>query len=306
MLMKQFVKKVLFFYGLVIVSTTLVIVLTIKMNRKMFSRVILDNNISTLIMGDSHTIFEINGSLFPNTQNISKTAEGYIFSYLKLRSILNNNSQIKNIILGVSYHNLSAYYDDYIYGNDSYYSISQFIALMELEEILYLLRLSPSSQNMKSILQNSLKNIYQYKRNQYPFISGTNISRAPQSIDNQIITNTINNQYYSKKQGEISEINVRFLKQIVDLCRAKNVQITFLNTPLYKDYLAKVPPEILMEYKTIVRDLDVAVIDLSTLNLSQDCFFPDGEHMSYKGALQMSEYLGKLVESSTEFHGHKD
>ena len=43
-----------------------------------------------LILGDSHTENAINDSIFSNSLNYSASADAYIFSYVKLKAILNS------------------------------------------------------------------------------------------------------------------------------------------------------------------------------------------------------------------------
>ena len=123
----------------------------------MYRNININNGINTLVIGDSHTELAINDSLLNNTLNISTPAEGYIFTYMKLRNILKNNSQIRNIMLGVSYHNFSSYYDKYIYEEEPYSLISQHISLMELKDLFIFLEKLPQFKTWLKYSETVLK-----------------------------------------------------------------------------------------------------------------------------------------------------
>jgi len=300
--MGKFLQKGLLFFAIVVICTTASVFSIIELNRIMFRRIIIEDNVHTLIMGDSHTIFGINDSLFRNTRNLSRTAEGYIFSYLKLKNILDSNPQINRIILGVSFHNFSSYYDEYIYGKDSYSSISKCIALIDYPDLIKLLKMEMSMSNIRSTLQYSFKNILNYKKGEYPFIGNTNISKTSVRTSHNTIMKTINDQYYSSgKPDTISAINVFYLNKIVDLCRTKNIEIIFLNMPLYAEYFNKIPLNIINHYNASIEKFDVVAINLNNLKFPEDYFFPDGEHLSYKGAVIASEFLAKSLNDKVFF-----
>jgi hypothetical protein len=59
-----------------------------------------DKNI--LIVGDSHTECAIDDSIFTRSFNISQSGTAYLYSYIKLRKILVENSHIDTVL--VSFH----------------------------------------------------------------------------------------------------------------------------------------------------------------------------------------------------------
>jgi hypothetical protein len=300
--MERFLKSTFTFCAILIFCTLVFFFLTIEINRKMYSNAIITNNrITTLIIGDSHTELGINDSLLTNTLNISTPAEGYIFSYLKLKSILSNNNQIKNIMLGVSFHNFSSYYDKYIFGEKPYNLISQHIALLENKDLLYLFSKNSSIGNLILILKNSFKNIIKFRKNGYPFIGGYHIIKTPIILSSQRIKNRINSQYYSgNKPLDFSTFNISYLEKIVNLCREKNIGICFINTPLYAEYYSEIPSRMITEYNTVVKNLGVYELNLNDLKLPVDCFLPDGDHLNYKGAILTTKYLIEALNKQNE------
>ncbi len=290
--MKRFLVKSISFSGALLLFLVILFWISVELNRKLYRDVSIDPGTTTLVIGDSHTELAVNDSLLPNTLNISTPAEGYIFTYLKLKQIIQNNSNVRSIMLGVSYHNFSSFYDKYIFEEEPYALISQYISLMGYRDLLMFFRKSPSIANISAIFRNSIENLTAYEKNKFPYIGGFHIIENDDDLTEDRIIKRIKSQYYLNDQPlPISEINTLYLKKIVEFCRGKNINLTFLNTPLFADYYAKVPDNMINEYKRVVKDLGVAEISFEGLDLPADCFLPDGDHLNYRGAMLATRYL---------------
>jgi hypothetical protein len=297
--MRRFLIKSISFSGALLLLLIILFWLSMELNRRLYRNVTIDPKISTLVIGDSHTELAINDSLLPNTLNISTPAEGYVFTYFKIRQIIEHNSNVKNIMLGVSYHNFSSFYDKYIFEEEPYSLISQYLSLMDYRYLFMFLKKSASIANISAIFRNSIGNLTGYEKNKYPYIGGFHIIENDDDLTVERITKRINSQYYLNDQPlPGSEINGLYLKKIVELCRGKNVNLIFLNTPLFSEYYAKVPDNMINEYKQAVKYLGVAEISFDGLDLPADCFLPDGDHLNYKGAMLTTRYLASKLAKS--------
>ena len=78
------------------------------------------NNISFVFTGDSNVECAINDKLISNSINIAQSGEAYLFTFTKLRSLLEYNPQIKTIFLGFSYNNLLKTTEDLWLFEDSF------------------------------------------------------------------------------------------------------------------------------------------------------------------------------------------
>lgn len=290
--MRRFLKNTLLFSGILFFFLLIIFILSIEINQKLFRNIKIDKNINTLIIGDSHTELAINDSLLLKTLNISTPAEGYIFTYMKLKNIIENNDHIHNIMLGVSYHNFSSFYDKYILEEEPYSLISQYISLMEYRDLIFFLLRTTSVTNLAAIFRNSLENLTSYEKGIYPYIGGFHIIDNDDELTDKRISNRINSQYFLNDMPlPTSEINILYLDKIVELCRGNDIDLIFLNTPLYADYYSKVPQNMIDEYKQAVKNFGVTEISFNDLHLSSDCFLPDGDHLNYKGAMLTTKYL---------------
>jgi hypothetical protein len=302
--MRRFLKNTLLFSLILIFFLLVIFIFSIELNQKLFRNFRIDKNINTLIIGDSHTELAINDSLLIKTLNISTPAEGYIFTYLKLKFIFENNDHIRNIMLGVSYHNFSSFYDKYIFEEEPYSLISQYISLMEYRDLLFFLKRTTSVTNLAAIFRNSLENITSYEKEIFPYIGGFHIIDNDDELTDKRISNRINSQYFLNDLPlPTSGINILYLEKIVELCRENDVNLIFLNTPLYADYFLKVPQNMITEYENAVKKSGVREISFCDLQLPADCFLPDGDHLNYKGAMlttkYLVDYLGNMLQSDS-------
>jgi len=88
------------------------------MSSLLFKNLILESNyepstfkvregVNVLFAGDSHAQYGLSDKLEERTQNISYRSEKFIWSYLKLKKILDQNKDLKKIYLSVSYHSFA-------------------------------------------------------------------------------------------------------------------------------------------------------------------------------------------------------
>ncbi|MEI6047792.1 MAG: hypothetical protein WCS03_02750 [Bacteroidota bacterium] len=296
--MERFLKRSFLFCVVVIFCVFICTILIIEINRILFGKIKIENEITTIILGDSHTECAINDSIMSETRNVSLLSEGYFFSYLKLENIIDNNDNLKNVILGFSYHNLSIHYDQFVYGTPTFSSISRYVPLMNFRDILTLLSKQSSITNLTPIIKSSLSNILKYSMKGNPCILKDNIPDISEGVNNESIKKRINFLYYSEGEPcKVSNFNLFYLKKIVELCKGKDINIILINTPLFEDFYAVIPSCKINEYDAIVNDLDIPYINLNSYNLPDDCFLPDGDHLNSNGAKIFTKHLVKYLKN---------
>ena len=106
MAMKKFIKQIILF----ILIYILILGINFSLNLYFINTIPPMVNANTLIIGDSHPQTAINPKLLNNAENLSQSAEPYLITYFKLKKLLDTN-KINTVILGYSYHNLSAFND---------------------------------------------------------------------------------------------------------------------------------------------------------------------------------------------------
>ena len=266
----------------------------------------LDADITTLIVGDSHAETAFDDKIIPKSRNIAFHAEHYLFTYFKLKHMLEANPQIKKVILSYGPHNLSQGADVTLFslgrnsrsfaryfmlldqeGVDDTYSPTQNWRINYLKwklNIPFQLKLE-GKLLYKSVLNKPLK------LNDYPFIGKFYASKKHVFGD---VKEPINGHYY--KNGELlqeSELAIKYLYKIIAYCEDKNIALTLVNTPLHKEYRKLIPSYFNKLYQETTSDIKskypaVMVLDYSDADLL-DTDYGDYHHVNAKGAAKLSE-----------------
>ena len=119
--MRGFYKTIFIFFSPILVGVFLFFVTLIILSKyviKNSNQYQFPQNNELIFLGDSHISFAVIDSLIPNSSNLSNLGEPYYYTLQKLKYIVKNQN-IKHVVLGVSYHNISFYYDELIDGNTS-------------------------------------------------------------------------------------------------------------------------------------------------------------------------------------------
>jgi hypothetical protein len=108
-------------------------------------------------------------------------------------------------------------------------------------------------------------------------------------------------QYYNKTEViDTSEINIRYLNKIVDLCKEKNIKLTMLQTPMHKSYIKKVPKIYIQYFYHFIQSNNLDLLDFQNLELPDSCFLPDGDHVNYYGLKLTTQAFKNYYEKRNE------
>ena len=290
--MKTFIKSLYTFFtplvlSLVLFLTALALISKVVTNRS--SQYDFDKNIEIVFMGDSHITNAVIDSLIPKALNLSKRSEPYYYTFQRLK-FLNKNSKIRKVILGYSYHNISSYYDEFINGNLSTVMPHKLFFIMELKEQLRVLNWN--KKKLVLVLKKIILSIrYQYldkksKKLDYWFFDGYYNPFKASKVNLKSLKKRIKYQFYlDKKVIKFSDLNILYLNKIISYCKQNGIDLFLLSTPLHKQYVNRVPGIYKTKLLNIPLKNDITLINLENLNLSDSSFVPDGDHVTFKGAL---------------------
>lgn len=271
----------------------------------------LKDGTEVLFAGDSHIVGSLVDTLFPNSKNIGLQSESYFHTYYKL-IYFTNKYKIKKIILGFSYHNLGSYYDLFINGYFSSLISSRTFFIFPLEEKIRVIKWNKSKlYHFFKEINISALNLYTNSHDSlYNFVDGFHIHHYRTRFDQKISNQRIKTQFYNEnKVGEFADLNILFLKKIIELCNKRKIELHLLITPLHPNYLKKVPKKFVTklhtfknEYYTTHINRKINLIDLGEINLSDSCYSPDGDHISKKGVekfnIKLKQELKKMSKNA--------
>lgn len=260
----------------------------------------LDDNINTLILGDSQSQTAINDSLYKNSVNFSHNSEHYLLTYNVLKLVIKNNPQIRNVILGCSFQNISAYYERYLFGEknkpDNFSKIfySRYFSILDNNSKLFLIEnnLPGVLKSFRPIVLDMIKSFTNnYSKYQdYPFI-GRYYPGRKRVLNDSIVKVAVIWHYYSDSTGteleDFSRLQSKYLKDIISFCKENNIKLFLLNTPVHEDYLKQIPQKFISGYYSFMKELEgsdnVTLLNYPDYKLPDE-YFGDGNHLNQRGA----------------------
>jgi hypothetical protein len=297
--MKQFFFKTLLFSLLTIcVFVAVYFVSDLLLNYRKGSFLRLKKNTAILFAGDSNIACNVNDSLVNNAVNIAFNGESYMYTYLKLKNILEYNPQIKTVVINYSQVNLhKSAQDTLLFRKQEVYNKNEaFNYLMKWPEIRILLEHNPKDY-IFSLRESIINNYYRFFKTfqsqetdyrNYDFGGYYFLAHDKLEEDKK--------KFLSKKYSfEKATIQMKYLNKISILCKEKNAKLILLNTPkhiFYLQYMDKEMNEFWQNYSR--NEIKDSILDYSSFELPDSCYSDLG-HLNYRGARVFSEYLSKQL-----------
>jgi hypothetical protein len=252
----------------------------------------IQDNKNILILGDSHTQCAINDSVFKNAINLSESADSYFYSYVKLKRILANNSQIDTLVLGYSTHNISKNQDAWFKDSQiNGFKLPIYFYLFDNEDMIEFIKINPLQvpKNAMIIVKRNFSHMYrEYHKesiNKFGiggFLPLTEKHNNPSLSANKNIKN---------RRKEFSAIDIEFLKKIYALCKKNKIKVILLNTPTIETKKSSKAFYQKKYFSFAKEELSNATLmDFSELSVTKDKF-ADNSHLNSKGAILFSKFL---------------
>jgi hypothetical protein len=294
--MKLFIRYLLLFTFTCLLGSAIIICIeTLVLNKqKIF---VLPKEKKYIFLGHSHAQAAYNDKLIDSSLNLASAGEAYFYTYIKLKKILESNEDKKIIFIEYANNTIVGEMNNWIWDDvHIQYRYRLYSAYTHYDEMKLLYSKNPKSAlvcNIKSMIDNvyymfKLKNIaIDQKMGGYSDLvrdKTDSLLKALSKPHKEIVTDTT-----------ISDINIAYLKKIIETCRQKGVEIYLIRSPLHPQYEglrneAKFK-EILNTTLQGVEFLDFR--DFPLLNSE----FGDLEHTNYRGAKKYSMFLNKLLKS---------
>ena len=273
----------------------------------------LDESVKTIVVGDSHPKTSLNPAILTDTVNTSDSLENYFCSYYKLRRLLDANPNVRNIVLGFSYHNISMHHEKILFDDESTQKLlGTYFLFFDGEAIGRIRSFS------KPFLINYLKyragvpiEIYKdddllgnlfgpVEFSRYPFAGGFYLSTESNlSID--FIKKKIDLYFYDggTEYMGTSDMMIEYLEKIIALCAENNVRLYLYNSPLHSEFRKLIPAESLndldaLKDRLLAEHPHVTYLDLVGYPL-EDFQYGDGDHVNRLGSDALSRDVKKRI-----------
>ena len=292
----------MFLFSLLISSITAGLIVTADAAIKQRKSQILHINNNTYIVfaGDSNVECAVNDSIIEHSINIAQSGEAYLYSYVKIKALLEHNNQINTIFLGLSENNLLKETEERWLFRDEFVieKIGLYSYLMDPEEKLLIAKNNPKAfyngliESVRGNLKILRKSFSRAEANDrlesfggFEYLTRDKLNEAKQMVSPE-------EQYVEHEIGHIQE---EYLRKISDLCYEKSVNLVFINTPKHYYYSMYINKKARQDWLSFTSSLPMdSLIDLSTFTLPDSCF-GDLQHLNYKGANIFSEYLNREI-----------
>lgn len=292
--MKGFLKKIsLFLISVIIVLT--IIVLGTKSILKSRANFEINEDITRLVIGHSHSECSIDDSILQNSINLSASGESYFYNYQKLKKVVENNKQINTVFIEFSNGQIDSVMDDWIWGHQkmSYY-LQYYSPFLDSEDFNLLLK-NNSTDLFSSYSVATRKHLYRILRGDYHLVDeiGSYADARLSKVDEMIAKNKFNSTI--SKSQTLSETNLSYLRKMIDFCRKNDVQVFLFRSPQHPLY-ADLINEPLFQNVLNTQFNDIEFLDFD------DMYFPnnhylDLHHLNYKGARQFTALFNDLIEN---------
>jgi len=263
-----------------------------------------DPEIQVVFAGDSHVQCGVNDKLVANSINVASSGEAYLFSYVKLKALLECNSQVKAVYLGYGMHNFEEskekawlYKDAVILDR---YPLYSFLLGAQEKKLLFV-------HNPKAVLRAIRLAVIHNVR----ILAGSYSAKSPLTLNHlwdgghwALVGNRVEKEKQSdldKKEPFFTQESIQFkyLKLVADLCASKSVKLTLLSVPKHDYYFDGYDKS----EESCWRNAGCSLRSVELMDFSHDVMplscYRDAAHLNKQGAELFSRHLERVISGAT-------
>lgn len=249
------------------------------------------SQIETLILGSSNAYDGLNPIVLPNAFNLSNSSQTLEDDYRLLAKYIDSMDSLQTVIVGLDYHALGATSQA---NRRTYYTI-----YMDLYPRWPFNKYSFEVCNTEVLVKKIIK--YAVSRDVTRCDSlGQRVGHTKEAADtgaewwNKDVQSLVDNdRMVNGKRSMVIEENRRYLKAIVNLCNAHNVQPVIVQMPVMKEYKYRLPEKqvALMDELLLSLDSCAICIDASEWEIPADGWY-NATHLTKEAS---GEFTKKLI-----------
>lgn len=266
-----------------------------------------------LIAGDSHAQYGFKINQLKDAANIGASAEPYLYTYYKLRWMLDANPTIKKVVLTCGAHNINSS-GDFKFINDPDYTNWGFMTyymLLDKEGIKDIKLLNKGESAFKQFLKYDL--YLRFKTNtifskllltdKFPKMFGF-YKGGTRDEDNKskALTEIKHHKHFFVNDSVMptSLFAVKYLDKIAALCNQKGIELYLVSTPVYINYYNNIPAPLLKEFYEEMKKLEkkylhVHYFDFYNYPFPDETYYRDLHHINPKGTPLFTKKINELI-----------
>jgi hypothetical protein len=221
--MKRFIKKVFLLGAFFVMATGMIFLIRVIATKSISWN--LPGEIHTVFLGASHFEKGIDDLMYPGSINLAYKSERYLFTFLKLKKLLNSNPQIDTVFLqfaptDIWEHTDSKYYSE----NEMSYFLPLYYPMFTWEEWKVYLK-NIDNRRIADLLFKKTVKFNHFPRNLNSFGGYDPLFN---------VYDRGNKPYLLQDWTENGNtINYTYLRNIMDLCQTRGVQLFFVYMPMF-------------------------------------------------------------------------
>ncbi|MBA6153592.1 hypothetical protein [Gelidibacter maritimus] len=291
--MVSFIRKfsVFAFISIAILAIIIVVPFSIIKQKARFE---ISDSANIVMFGHSHTECAYDDEIIPNFKNLASSGESYFYTFQKIKKTLSQNPEIETVFVEFTNNQIDKVMDEWTWGYDkmSFY-LPVYLPFLEYQDV-EILNDNNASTFRSTISVASRKNLFRFLKSDYDYsdeiggFTSLNVSAVDRILDT-MDTNIQHNKTYST-----SNVNLHYLRKIIDYCRSEGKDVFLVRTPQHKKYkMLKNEEQFLSVRNSQFSDIDF--IDFNNNNLP-NTYYADLEHLNGKGATVLSKKFKQLLE----------
>ena len=302
--MKKFIIRLTCFCIITIAVLVAMVGITIFIMQQASFKI--DHSKNILVLGASLTEAGIDDTVFKRAINLSQSGTAYMYSYCKLKKILENNPQIDTVLLSFNYSELTENKDIMIQGEEYLVPhVSFLITLLSKDEFMVY---KDKIVLLQAILKVPIRNAgsivrffksptdFSYKDLRIGDFAKLHRHELPQSSKNRQVVDSL-----TEKESFLQR---DYLLKMVDCCKEHHVKLILLCTPIYKSEFYENTAKLLEYHKKYVNEIDF--LDYSNFKFPDDSYYAGVIHLNYKGAEFFTNYLQKNLANDLKMKDEKE
>lgn len=299
--MTDFLKRLTLFVLLVSSLVALLILVSdcaVRSRKPVILKV--DDHIKYVFSGNSHVECSVNDRLIDNSINIATSGEAYLYSYSKIKSLLEYNNQIKTVFIGCTYGDLHKSLEEKWLFEDM--GVVEFVKkynyILNSAEKSLIFKHNPKAY-IRGVTKSVILNFVAFFRSLIPEDSVNsrliNYGGYKHLVRDKLQQDIQLNLTYEQEPFVVSPIQEKYLIMLSELCREKSVRLILLDTPKFPLYYENLSQEMRQSYISLREKLQIdTLLEFSDMVLPDSCY-ADITHLNYKGAKVFSLYLNDLL-----------
>lgn len=288
--MKRYLIKLVVFSAIVVIAIFLLVFARYKSANSVSWKFPVEKHI--LFMGASHVYHAIDDSQLSSAINLGQPSERYMYTYIKLKNICQDNSQIDTVFLQCSSTDLWQDTDyKYYTQNEQRLFVKCYWPFFTREEWKVILNGKNILNPFKIVLSNLISKELFKPKLLIKNIGG--FAQKSSSVDpfkGEEVKQDLEVDHVEKYGDYGYEVNYHYLRLIIDFCKQNDIKLYLLYYPVYR-------PELFYDQDFCNKNRikyfsDVEYLDYSNW-LCDDDERLDAHHLNYKGADQFTKELKK-------------